>query len=120
MQASTAKRALILVATFVVGLGLAPLNAALSTLMQVAVPDEKLGRVASGADTTMTLSYLVSMGGAAFLADAFGIRTVFVGAGIITALSVLPAPTMMKEPETGAPGALETSALPATKQLAEV
>jgi MFS family permease len=107
-------------ATFVVGLGLAPLNAALSTLIQVAVPDEKLGRVSSVADTTMTVSYLISMGGAAFLADAFGIRTVFVGAGIITALSVLPALTMMKEPETGALGALETSALPSADQLVEV
>jgi MFS family permease len=112
--------ALILMATFVVGLGLAPLNAALSTLVQVAVPDEKLGRVASVADTTMTLSYLISMGGAAFLADAFGIRTVFVGAGIITALAVLPALTMMKEPETGALGAPDISDGTATKQLVEV
>jgi len=43
-----------------------------------------------------------------------------VGAGIITALAVLPALTMMKEPETGALGALETGALPSADQLAEV
>ncbi len=90
---------LILSALFIAGLGLAPLNAALSTLMQATVPDEKLGRVGSVVDTSTTLSYLISMSGAAFLADAFGMRTVFVAAGIITALSVLPALTMMREPE---------------------
>jgi DHA3 family macrolide efflux protein-like MFS transporter len=112
--------ALILLGTFVVGLGLAPLNAALSTMMQVAVPDEKLGRVSSVADTAMTVSYLVSMGGAAFLADAFGIRTVFVGAGIITALAALPALSMMKVPETDVRGAPRPSAVPSADQLVEV
>jgi DHA3 family macrolide efflux protein-like MFS transporter len=85
--------------TFLVGLGLAPANAALSTLIQLIVPDQKLGRVSSVVDTTMTLSYLLSMGGAAFLADAFGLRTIFIAAGIVTALAALPALTMMKEPE---------------------
>jgi DHA3 family macrolide efflux protein-like MFS transporter len=111
---------LILMAALVVGLALAPVNAALSTLMQVAVPDEKLGRVSSVADTAMTVSYLVSMGGAAFLAEAFGIRTVLVASGIITALSALPALTMMREPPTGALSALETSVIPSADQLVEV
>jgi DHA3 family macrolide efflux protein-like MFS transporter len=95
---------LIPIATFVAGLALAPINAALSTLMQVTVPNDKLGRVASVVDSTTTVSYLISMGGAAFLADALGIRTVFILAGIITALSVLPALIMMKEPQTRTPG----------------
>ena len=86
--------------TFVAGLSLAPLNAALSTLLQRTVPDQKLGRVSSVVDTTMTLSYLLSMGGAASLAEALGIRAVFVAAGLVTALSALPALIMMKEPET--------------------
>jgi len=90
---------LIPLCTFVAGLSLAPLNAALSTLMQRTVPDDKLGRVSSVVDTTMTLSYLLSMGGAASLGDALGIRAVFVGAGLVTALSALPALIMMKEPE---------------------
>jgi DHA3 family macrolide efflux protein-like MFS transporter len=112
--------ALVPLATLVVGLSLAPLNAALSTLMQVAVPDAKLGRVSSMVDTTGTISYLISMGGAAVLADVIGIRTVFVAAGVITALSVLPALTMMKEPESTAhpaPGARRPGS---TDQLAEV
>jgi DHA3 family macrolide efflux protein-like MFS transporter len=95
---------LIPVATFVAGLALGPINAALSTLMQVTVPNDKLGRVGSVVNSTTTVSYLISMGGAAFLADALGIRTVFIVAGIITALSVLPALTMMKEPQTRTPG----------------
>jgi DHA3 family macrolide efflux protein-like MFS transporter len=90
----------ILIALFAVGFSLAPLNAALNTLMQITVPDEKLGRVGSVVDTSITLSYLISMSSAAFLADAFGMRTVFVAAGIITALSILPALMMMKEPES--------------------
>jgi DHA3 family macrolide efflux protein-like MFS transporter len=89
---------LIPLCTFVAGLSLAPLNAALSTLMQRIVPDEKLGRVSSVVDTTMTLSYLLSMGTAASLGDALGIRGVFVGAGLVTALAALPALVMMKEP----------------------
>jgi DHA3 family macrolide efflux protein-like MFS transporter len=104
---------LILSALFIAGLSLAPLNAALSTLMQTTVPDEKLGRVGSVVDTSITLSYLMSMGGAAFLADTFGMRTVFVVSGIVTALSILPALTMMSEPESAAAGVDqgETSAL---------
>jgi DHA3 family macrolide efflux protein-like MFS transporter len=90
---------LIALAMFVAGLSLAPLNAATMTLMQITVSDDKLGRVSSVVDTIGTVSYLVSMSGAAFLAEAMGIRTVFVAAGVVTAISVLPALTMMKEPE---------------------
>lgn len=112
--------ALILAALFFAGLALAPLNAALNTLMQITVPDDKLGRVGSVVDTTMTLSYLISMSGAAFLADAFGMRTIFVASGVITALSVIPALTMMKEPESRAPEVSEAKALALPEQLAEV
>jgi DHA3 family macrolide efflux protein-like MFS transporter len=112
--------ALVPVLTFVVGLSLAPLNAALSTLMQVAVPDDKLGRVSSVVDTTGTVSYLISMGGAAFLADAMGIRTVFVAAGVITALSVVPALTMMKEPDKVARPEPEADDRRTRQQLVEV
>ncbi len=109
----------ILIGLFLAGLALAPLNAALNTLMQITVPDEKLGRVGSVVDTTMTLSYLISMSGAAFLADALGMRTVFVASGIITTLSVLPALTMMKEPKAASPKALGAEALASPEQLAE-
>ncbi len=91
--------ALIALAMFVAGLSLAPLNAATMTLMQITVSDDKLGRVSSVVDTIGTVSYLISMSGAAFLAEAVGIRTVFVAAGVVTAISLLPALTMMKEPE---------------------
>ncbi|MGB3906505.1 MAG: MFS transporter [Anaerolineae bacterium] len=111
--------ALILIALFAAGLALAPLNAALSTLMQITVPDDKLGRVGSVVDTTMTVSYLISMSGAAFLADAFGMRTVFVASGIITTLSVIPAFTMMKEPDSPIPEASEAKAVASTRQPAE-
>ncbi len=112
--------ALVPLATLVVGLSLAPLNAALSTLMQVAVPDAKLGRVSSVVDTTGTVSYLISMGSAAVLADVIGIRTVFIAAGVITALSVLPALTMMKEPESTAHPAPGARRQRSTDQLVEV
>jgi MFS family permease len=111
--------ALILLALFIAGLGLAPLNAALSTLMQITVPDEKLGRVGSVVDTSVTLSYLISMSGAAFLADAFGMRTVFIASGIITTLSVLPALTMMKEPEMPSSDAPPLEVRAASEQTAE-
>jgi DHA3 family macrolide efflux protein-like MFS transporter len=109
----------ILIALFVAGLSLAPLNAALNTLMQITVPDGKLGRVGSVVDTSITLSYLISMSGAAFLADAFGMRTVFVAAGIITALSILPALTMMKEPESPSSEVLCAEGPVSSEQLLE-
>jgi DHA3 family macrolide efflux protein-like MFS transporter len=110
--------ALIVLAMFVVGLTLAPVNAALSTLVQTTVPDAKMGRVSSVVDTTTVLSYLLSMGGAAFLADAFGVRNVLFAAGLVTALSFLPALTMMKEPETITPTPAESGAQPAQERLA--
>jgi MFS family permease len=110
----------VLIAVFIAGLGLAPLNAALSTLMQITVPDEKLGRVGSVMDTSMTLSYLISMSSAAFLADAFGMRAVFVASGIVTAFSILPALTMMKEPESPAAGALGAEGPALSEQAMEV
>lgn len=112
--------AFIPLATFVAGLSLAPLNAALSTLMQVIVPDDKLGRVSSVVDTTMTVSYLISMSGAALLADAFGMRNVFLLSGLITALSILPALTMMKEPAESVRPVPECDAHPSVEHLVEV
>lgn len=109
----------ILIALFIAGLSLAPLNAALNTLMQITVPDEKLGRVGSVVDTSITLSYLISMSGAAFLADAFGMRAVFVAAGIITALSILPALTMMKEPESPSSEVLRAEGPVSSEELME-
>jgi len=111
--------ALIAMAMFVAGLSLAPLNAALSTLMQITVPDDKLGRVSSVVDTTGTVSYLISMSGAAFLAEAMGIRTVFVAAGVITAISLLPALIMMKEPKESSVAMSRHDACPSTELSAE-
>jgi DHA3 family macrolide efflux protein-like MFS transporter len=112
--------AFIPLATFVAGLSLAPLNAALSTLMQVTVPDDKLGRVSSVVETTMTVSYLISMSGAALLADALGMRNVFVLSGLITALSIVPALTMMKEPEESARPVRQGDGHPSVEHLVEV
>jgi DHA3 family macrolide efflux protein-like MFS transporter len=110
---------LIPVAMFVAGLGLAPANAALSTLIQRTVPDEKLGRVSSVLETTMTVSYLLSMGGAAFLADALGIRSAIVGAGLVTAFAVLPALTIMSEPGPRITHVLDTVSRPLAEQSLE-
>lgn len=111
------KFAFILIALFFAGLALAPLNAALNTLIQVTVPDDKLGRVGSVVDTSMTLSYLISMSGAAFLAEAFGMRTIFVASGIVTTLAVIPALTMMIEPKTALSEAFPQE-MPATSDQA--
>jgi DHA3 family macrolide efflux protein-like MFS transporter len=111
--------AFIPLATFVAGLSLAPLNAALSTLVQVIVPDDKLGRVSSVVDTTVTVSYLISMSAAAFLADVFGMRNVVILSGLVTALSILPALTMMKEPEESAQRVRQGDVRPAVEPLVE-
>lgn len=92
------------VVLFAMGLTLAPLMAAVSTLLQTETPPEKLGRVASSLNAVVTGASVGSMAIAASLAAVIGIRGVFLAAGalaIVAALmtAVLFAGAPVAEPE---------------------
>jgi MFS family permease len=87
-----------LLALFFVGLSITPVQAASSTIMQQAVPDEKRGRAGSAMNTVITLASVISMGCAGVLGDALGIRQVFYLAGGITIFAGLLAAMLMRSP----------------------
>lgn len=70
---------------FLAGLMITPVQAAGSTIIQVAVPDEVRGRTGSANNALITTAQLVSMGAAGFLADLLGARMVFVLGGVMVA-----------------------------------
>jgi MFS transporter, DHA3 family, macrolide efflux protein len=77
----------IIVILFFAGLCVTPLQAAGSTIIQTAVPDEVRGRTGSANNTLITTSQLVSMGLAGVLADVMGARNVFILGGGLVALA---------------------------------
>lgn len=79
----------VIACSLILGLFLTPVESALATLMQLAVPDEKRGRVNSAANALSTAAGLTSMAVAAALGEAIGLRTVFVVCGLLTVLSGL-------------------------------
>lgn len=72
---------------FLAGLMITPVQAAGSTIIQTAVPDEMRGRTGSANNALITTAQLVSMAVAGVLADAFGARNVFVIGGILVAFA---------------------------------
>jgi MFS family permease len=76
---------------FGVGWIITPLQASTATITQTAVADELRGRSAAARNTAISLASVVSMGAAGILAQAIGLRSVFVLAGAITVLAALGA-----------------------------
>ena len=76
---------------FLAGLTITPVQAAGSTIIQTAVPDELRGRTGSANNALITTAQLVSMGAAGFLADLMGARMVFVLSGGLVATAGLVA-----------------------------
>lgn len=74
---------------FAMGLAVAPLMAAISTLLQTETPPEKLGRVASSLNAVVTGAGVGSMAVAASLAAVIGIRGVFLAAGALAVVAAL-------------------------------
>jgi MFS family permease len=67
----------------VVGFTLPPLNASLSTMLQRGIPEGLLGRAGSVMDMASSITNLISMGLAGWIAGAIGFRETFVLAGTI-------------------------------------
>ncbi|UCC65256.1 MAG: MFS transporter [Anaerolineae bacterium] len=77
---------LVLGLSFVLGLFLSPVQASLSTVIQLAVPDDKMGRVNSAVGTASSLAMLISMAVAGMVGDLVSLRLIYVVSGLIVAV----------------------------------
>jgi MFS family permease len=100
---------------FGVGLMLVPAQSALMTMMQLAVPDLKRGRVGSAMNALTMFAGLLSMAGATVFGEVIGLRMVYVVSGLIILASSLlafripePAP-LEEEPVIDAVATMATS-----------
>jgi MFS family permease len=75
----------VLVALFIVGWMVTPLQAMLQTIVQTAATDATRGRVVSLLQASLSTASVVSMAIGGVLGDLIGIRTVYAGAAMIVA-----------------------------------
>jgi sugar phosphate permease len=94
-----------LVALFMIGWFLAPVQASVTTLLQTEVADELRGRIGSMFSTVVTFTNVASMALAGAAAALLGIRGVFVLAGTVALLSAVLAAILLRSapivPATG-------------------
>jgi DHA3 family macrolide efflux protein-like MFS transporter len=95
---------LVLVAVAIVGLSIVAARAALATLTQCLVPDEKRGRVGSAVNMVIGASSSASMALSGLLGDLIGVQAVFIAAGAITIVSGIAASYTLKGAERAAKG----------------
>jgi DHA3 family macrolide efflux protein-like MFS transporter len=89
---------LVIALSAAVGVALVPAQSAVMTMMQLAVPDLKRGRVGSALNALTTAAGLISMAAASSLADLVGLRPIYVIAGLITAAAGFVGLAALKEP----------------------
>ncbi len=97
---------MLLVYSLLLGVMLVPAQSALMTMMQLAVPDLKRGRVGSAMNALTTAAGLVSMALAAASGEVMKLRMIYVIAGLITASAGLLGLFVLQEP---APQAVDGS-----------
>lgn len=90
----------VLAGLLLVGLFIAPVQAAAATLMQHHVPDDKRGRASSALNTVITLASVISMALSGVLGDVLGVRQVFYLAGGISVFAGVLAAVLMRAPTT--------------------
>ncbi len=74
----------VMVFSFIIGFMMVPVMSVLMTMMQLAVPDSKRGRVSSALDALTTVATLLSMAGAAALGEVIHLRAIYVMSSLIT------------------------------------
>jgi DHA3 family macrolide efflux protein-like MFS transporter len=89
---------LVLFASFLVGVALVPAQSTLTTMMQLAVPDLKRGRVGSALNALTTAAGLISMVAAAALGEIVALRSIYVVSGIIVSAGGLVGLAVLQEP----------------------
>lgn len=90
---------MLLVLMVLFGIALVPAQSALMTMMQLAVPDLKRGRVGSALNALTTVASLLSMAAAAALGDVVALRTIYFVAGLITMAGGVVGFWVLEEPE---------------------
>jgi MFS transporter, DHA3 family, macrolide efflux protein len=90
---------LVLFASLLVGVALVPAQSTLTTMMQLAVPDLKRGRVGSALNALTTAAGLISMVAAAALGEIVALRLIYVVSGIIVSAGGLVGLAVLEEPE---------------------
>ncbi len=90
---------LVVLLVFGIGLVLTPVQSALMTMMQLAVPDLKRGRVGSALNALTMGAGLLSMAAAAGFGETIGLRMVYVIAGLINVGAGLLGLWVLKEPD---------------------
>ncbi len=91
---------MIIALSFLVGLCLTPVQSALTTIMQMAVPDLKRGRVGSSMNAINTAGSLLSMAVVSLFGERIGLSTVFLLIGAFIASAGALGFWLLKEPGT--------------------
>lgn len=98
----------LLLYSLLLGVALVPAQSALMTMMQLAVPDLKRGRVGSALNALTTAAGLVSMAVAAASGEVVELRMIYVAAGVIIGAAGVVGLFVLEEPKTvpgdGIPG----------------
>jgi MFS family permease len=95
---------------FGAGLFITPLQASAQTIAQTAVPDEVRGRTGAANNAVITTANLISMAAAGVLADAVGVRTVFIIGGAFVVVAGILAGFIFRGVEMPQPKAVAQSA----------
>ncbi len=90
---------MLLAYSLLLGVALVPAQSALMTMMQLAVPDLKRGRVGSAMNAITTAAGLVSMAAAAASGEVVELRMIYVVAGLVTAAAGVLGLAVLQEPE---------------------
>jgi MFS family permease len=102
---------LLLLFSMLVGVAIVPAQSSLMTMMQLAVPDLKRGRVGSALNALATLAGLISMALAAALGEVIALRVIYVIAGLVVVGAGLVGLVVLQEPDPQ-PGDLEQVEVP--------
>ncbi len=90
---------LLLAYSFLIGVALVPAQSSLMTMMQLAVPDLKRGRVGSALNAATTAAGLVSMAAAAAAGEIIELRLIYFVSGLITLSGGIVGLLVLQEPE---------------------
>ena len=90
----------LLLYSLLLGVALVPAQSALMTMMQLAVPDLKRGRVGSALNALTTAAGLVSMAVVAASGEVVGLRAIYVAAGMIISAAGVVGLLVLEEPVT--------------------
>ena len=90
---------LVLTYSLLLGIALVPAQSALMTMMQLAVPDLKRGRVGSALNALTTAAGLISMVVAAAMGETVPLRLIYVISGLVVSAGGIVGLYVLQEPE---------------------